>query len=121
MLVNDPAAAHWPFDPSRVELALEFRRRPRGPHGDSLQKLLHRMRWNGDAERGARWILVVVEPNRRWMLAELPFRRNQPVRTFPNEIFTSLAEAEWEVFKRRWAALAGNPLPESIADAPAGT
>jgi hypothetical protein len=121
MLVNDPAAAHWPFDPSRLDLALEFRRRPHGPHGDALQKLLHRMCWAGDPAEEGRWILVVMEPNRRWMLAQLPRQRGQPVRTLPNQVFTSLAEGEWEIFKRRWAALAGAPLPEEIAGGGAGT
>ena len=121
MLVNDPAAAHWPFDPARLDLALEFRRQPRGPHSDALQKLLHRMRWRGDADQGGRWVLVVVEPSRRWMLAQLPDRPGQPVRGLPNHVFTSLAEAEWEVFKRRWSVLAGTALPEEIAEGDAGT
>jgi hypothetical protein len=43
MLVNY-AAAHWPVDPTRLDLVDEFRRKPRGPHSDALQKLLHRMR-----------------------------------------------------------------------------
>ncbi|WBV45193.1 hypothetical protein [Pseudoroseomonas cervicalis] len=121
MLVNDPAAAHWPVDATRLDLALEFRRRPRGPHGDELQKLLHRMRWWGDADGPARWALLVVEPNRRWMLAQLPRRRGAAVRVLPNHVFTSLAAAEWEVFKRRWEALTGTPLPREIGEGEAGT
>ncbi|MFC7555471.1 hypothetical protein ACFQU7_29460 [Pseudoroseomonas wenyumeiae] len=43
-----------------------------------MQKLLHRMRWAGDPAEEGRWILVVVEPNRRWMLAQLPRQRGSP-------------------------------------------
>ena len=45
MLVNDPGSAHWEIDPARLDLATEFRRAPRGPHSDDLQRVLHRMRW----------------------------------------------------------------------------
>jgi hypothetical protein len=53
MLVNYPEAAHWQVDTTRLDLVEEFRRKPRGPHGDDLQKLLHRMRWTGDFETAA--------------------------------------------------------------------
>lgn len=114
MLVNDSDAAHWPVDASRLDLVREFRRRPRGPHGDELQKLLHRMRWHGDPEVGGRYVLVVREPNRRWALARLPSTRGQPVEVLPNQVFTSLAAAEWEVFRRRWLGLTGVALPEEL-------
>lgn len=104
MLVNDPRAAHWPVDPGRLDLVEEFQRWPRGPHSDELQKLLHRMRWSGV---GQRHVLIVLEPGRRWMLAQLPGRRGAPIRTFPNQVFTDLAEAERAVFLMRWDALTG--------------
>ncbi len=113
MLVNYREAAHFPVDPTRLDLVEEFRRRPRGPHGEALQKLLHRMRWAGDAEAG-RYVLLVREPGRRWMLARLPARRGQPIEPLPNHVFTSLEEAEWEVFKRRWQALTGQELQGSV-------
>lgn len=33
------------IDPSRLDLAREFRERPFGPHGPELQKLLKILRW----------------------------------------------------------------------------
>jgi len=116
MLVNYTAAAHWPVDASRLDLVEEFRRKPRGPHGDELQKLLHRMRWSGDSEASGRYVLVVKEPGRRWALGRLPRMRGKPVEILSNQVFTSIAEAEWEVFKRRWEALTGTSLPQSFKE-----
>jgi hypothetical protein len=118
MLVNDASAAHWPVDPSRHDLIEEFRRRPHGPHSEELQKLLHRMRWAGDPKAEGRYVLLVQEPGRRWVLARLPAQRGAPILPIPNQIFTSIAAAEWEVFKRRWHALTGEALSGSLADAP---
>jgi hypothetical protein len=33
------------------------------------------MRWSGDLDAGGRYVLVVKEPGRRWMLARLPRAR----------------------------------------------
>jgi hypothetical protein len=44
------------------------------------------------------------------MLTRIPDKRGEPIEKFPNEIFTSLEDAEWEVFKRRWYAITGSPI-----------
>lgn len=111
MLVNDPASAHWQIDPARLDLAAEFRSAPRGPHSDDLQRVLHRMRWQSP---GGRYCLVAIDPGRRWMLARIPQARGVPVETFPNMVFTDIAEAEWMVFRLRWKALTGQALPEDF-------
>jgi hypothetical protein len=49
------------------------------------------------------------------MLAEVPLDRDLPMRTFPDRVFTSLAEAEWHVFRVRWEALTGAALSEDLA------
>ena len=116
MLVNYATAAHWPVDPGRLDLVEEFRARPRGPHSEELQKLLHRMRWSGDLEESGRYVLVVKEPGRRWVLGRLPRVRGKPVELLSNRVFTSLAAAEWEVFKRWWEKLTGTRLPESFGE-----
>lgn len=107
MLLNDPASAHWEVDPDRTDLVEEFRRNPKGPHSDELRKLLHRMRWSGV---GGRYVLIVQEPGRRWMLGRLPERRGQPVEQFRNQVYTDLARAEWDVFRIRWQALTGREI-----------
>lgn len=109
MLVNDPADAHYVIDPARVDLAEEFRRNPKGPHSAELMKVLHRMRWSGE---GGRFVLVTLDPGRRWMLGRLPGARGVPVETFANRIYTDVNEAEWDVFRIRWKAITGRELPE---------
>jgi hypothetical protein len=115
MLVTYPEAAHWPIDPARLDLVEEFRAKPRGPHGDELQKLLHRMRWNGDPQSDGRYVLVVTEPGKQWTLGRLPRQRGKPIELMRNHVFTSIAEAEWEVFKLRWEALTGPSLPPHLS------
>ncbi len=116
MLVQYPNAAHFPVDASRLDLVDEFRRDPRGRHSDALQKLLHRMRWSGDQGETGRYVLVVLEPGRRWALGRLPRTRGVPIELLPNRVFTSLPEAEWEVFKLRWQALTGQTLTNAITE-----
>jgi hypothetical protein len=109
MLVNEQNAAHFEIDPARLDLVAEFRRSPHGPHSDALQKVLHRMRWGGVV---GRFVLITLEPGRRWMLGRLPDQRGTPIETFPNRIFTAIEAAEWEIFRLRWEALTGNVIPE---------
>lgn len=104
---SDPQAARYVLDPSRTELASEFRRNIRGPHSEELRKLLHRMRWGAFP---GRYLLLTVEPGRRWALAQMPDERGKKVKVFHDVVFESLDEAEWHVFKLRWKALAGTPL-----------
>ena len=107
MLVNDPATAHFEIDPDRTDLVEEFRQNPKGPHSDALRKVLHRMRWSGV---GGRFVLVVLEPGRRWCLGLLPDKRGAPIELFRNRVFDDPKQAEWEVFKTRWQALTGRVL-----------
>ncbi|MCC7273836.1 MAG: hypothetical protein IT561_14295 [Alphaproteobacteria bacterium] len=109
MLVNDPASAHYEIDPDRVDLVAEFRRNPKGPHSDGLRKVLHRMRWSG---AGGRYVLVVLDPGRRWALGRLPERRGAPVELFRNQVFDDVGTAEWHVFKLRWQALTGRTIED---------
>ncbi|MDB5998345.1 MAG: hypothetical protein JWP52_44 [Rhizobacter sp.] len=104
---SDPNAARHEIDPSRTDLALEFRRNTAGPHSEELAKLVHRMRW-GPVK--GRHVLVVLEPGRRWALAQLPAERGQKVEVHHDLQFDSLDEAEWHVFKLRWKQITGVEL-----------
>lgn len=107
MLTNTAQQAHYPIDPERLDLAREFRCTPRGHYSLELQLVLYRMRWSG---AGLRHVLLTMEPGKRWMLAQLPARRGEPLKTFPDRLFDSLADAEWAVFCLRWEALTGRSL-----------
>jgi hypothetical protein len=111
MLEINPADAHYTIDPDRLDLVEAFRRAPRGPHSDELQKVLHRMRWAGEDPR---YCAVVVEPGRQWRLGRLAKRRGGAVEFVSEQIFNSLPALEWEVFCRRWEALTGRALPAEL-------
>jgi hypothetical protein len=110
MLFNDPKAAQYHVDGDRADLVEEFRRNPRGPHSADLQKVLHRMRWAGVA---GRYVLITVDPGKRWMLGRLSEKRGEPIETFPNRIYTAPVDAEWDVFCIRWKALTGREIAAS--------
>lgn len=93
------------IDPTRLDLAAEYRARPLGRHSPDLQALLDTMR---RAENCQNLILVGIGAN-RWMLGERrPF--GQPPHLFTEEIFNSLEDGEWAAFRRRWRALTGKEL-----------
>ena len=91
------------FDPSRLDLAREFKARPYGEHSPDLQYLLNLMRKPRDEPFH---VLVVTRPNEQWTLAVMEPDKPGPPR-LTNAVFTSLEEAEWHVFRLRWKALAG--------------
>lgn len=97
----------YAFDPSRIDLAEEFKARPFGEHSPDLQYLLNLMR-QPRAEPFP--VLVLTAPGERWTLAYLEPGAVAPPR-LTNTVFTSLEAAEWHVFKLRWQALAGEELP----------
>jgi N,N-dimethylformamidase len=81
------------IDPSRIDLAAEYRARPFGRHSPALQALLDTMR---RAENCQDLILVGIGDN-RWLLGE----RRPGGR---------LEDGEWAAFKRRWRTLSGSEL-----------
>jgi len=91
---------------TREALFAEFDRTPIGHHSPALERLLLKFR---GAPVPGKYVLLVLEPHRRWMLATLTGRRGDPVRPIDNRIFTDLLEAERAVFRLRWQALVGGP------------
>ena len=99
--------SHYPIDPTRTDLAREFKINPLGPHSAALQRIVTRMRWN---ELEGRYVLVTRIPHREWVLARLSGQRGVDVALMEDRVFTSLAAAEWAVFKLRWEAITGAAL-----------
>lgn len=95
------------FDKTRLDLAREFRANPWGEHSPDLQYLLNLMRTAGTAPFH---VLFIDKAGERFTLGLMePGQRKPPRRT--NTVFTDLKEAEWHVFRLRWAQLAGEELP----------
>ncbi|HEY6432128.1 MAG TPA: hypothetical protein VIZ17_09095 [Acetobacteraceae bacterium] len=95
------------FDKTRLDLVREFRANPFGEHSPDLQYMLNIMRTASDQPFH---VLFVDKEGERWTLGIMqPGRRIAPRRT--NMVFTDLKEAEWHVFRLRWAALAGEECP----------
>lgn len=84
----------------------EFRSNPIGHHSPELQRLLNKLR---GAPIKDKFCLIVTKPNREWQLAKTTGEPGKPVKTL-NQKFTSLEEAEWYVFKKRWKAMTGETL-----------
>ena len=96
------------IDPRRTDLALEFKRRPFGPHSPELQAVLNVLRGSRHCQN---LLLVCTRPHAEWMLAEKQ-PAGRPPRLFPDRVFTSLEAAEWYAFRLRWEAVTGQSLPD---------
>jgi hypothetical protein len=94
------------IDPRRTDLALEFKRRPFGPHSPELQAVLNVLR---SARHCQNLLLVCTRPHEEWVLAEKQ-PDGLPPRLFSDPVFGSLEEAEWHAFRLRWEAVTGERL-----------
>ena len=99
----------YQFDPSRIDLAEEFRRNPYGRHSGDLQRLLNLFRSGPFAGKH-----VLIRETRQWPL-KLKLGRfgatpQDPILMTGLE-FDSYEAAEWAVFKLRWKDHTGHDLP----------
>jgi hypothetical protein len=99
----------YELDPSRLDLAEEFRRKPHGRHSGDLQRLINLFRSGPFAGK-----YVLIRRSRTWPLklelARLGAMPHDPL-IFTGDEFTSYHEAEWAVFKLRWKDHTGHDLP----------
>ncbi|HEV7370719.1 N,N-dimethylformamidase beta subunit family domain-containing protein [Arenibaculum sp.] len=102
----------YEIDPSRLDLAREFKRRPLGAHSPDLQAVLDRMR---SMPIEGKHCLIVTKPHAQWLLARMSGTPPMPVPV-PGIVFTDPAEAEWTVFKLRWQALTGHDLASALVE-----
>jgi hypothetical protein len=96
----------YQLDPTRIDLALEFKGRPYGRHSAELQRVLNLFRSTPPARN---WCLVCRKPHAEWVLARFGATPRDPVEML-GPVFTSMAEAEWHVFKLRWKQFCGEEL-----------
>ena len=94
-----------------LKFAEEFRSDPLAVPSPGLQRVQNLLR---GGPREGKYVLIVKEPFRRWVLGKLPAERGQPVEVIEDAEFTDLAEAEWEVFKLRWKMHTGQYLEQEL-------
>jgi hypothetical protein len=94
------------IDPSRIDLAQEFKRKPFGRHSADLQRVLNRMR---SEQFEGHFVLLRDGRFGPWKLAQLG-RRPQDPMTLTGHVFEDRHQAEWTVFKLRWQRLTGQEL-----------
>ena len=107
MADNQAAAKDTITSPDDRRLIDEFKRNPIGHHSPDLQRLLTRLR---GAPMPDKFCLVVIQANREWQLARTSGTPGKPLKLLEQR-FTSMADAEWYVFRQRWKALTGESLP----------
>lgn len=91
------------------ELYDEYARMPIGAHSPDLQFILEHFR---KVPCAGKFVLVALEPHKRWALGTLTGSRGNPVVVQEDLIFDDLAEAERYVFRQRWKALTGTDPAE---------
>ena len=64
--------------------------------------------------KSGKYVLIVRQPFRRWVLGRMPAERGQPLEVLDDHEFTDLAVAEWTVFKLRWKARTGSDLDDVL-------
>jgi N,N-dimethylformamidase len=94
------------LDPSRIDLAREFKSNVYGRHSGDLQRILNLFRSESPDRR---YVLIREARHGPWALAQYePNSRDIPRRLGP--VFVSWEDAEWAVFKLRWRHHTGQEL-----------
>jgi len=85
----------------------EFDKAPIGHHSPALQRLLNVFRGEPLQDK---YVLICTKPHKQWVLAQLTGERGKPVKVLKGQVFTSIEDAEREVFRRRWRKYTGSDL-----------
>ncbi|MES1152475.1 MAG: hypothetical protein ABUL54_11300 [Dongia sp.] len=95
------------IDPTRADLAREFKERPMGAHSAELEKVLLIMRWG--VVRG-KSLIICTKPEREWRLGKMGPRRGTPVSEY-GPTYTRHNDAVWACFRARWKEATGQECP----------
>lgn len=104
MIPYDPNSAILQFDGNRMDLVIEYRNSIRGPYSLALQQILDKMR---TTPLKGRFVILIKKPFTEFQLAQLSGIRGSNPEIVKGVIYKSIAEAEWDIFKRRWFLLTG--------------
>lgn len=86
----------------------EFRQNPIGNHSPRLQRVLNLFR---GASMAGKYVLICRKPHEEWVLGQLTGNRGEPI-TMTNQVFHSIEDAEWYVFRQRWKHYTNEDLEE---------
>lgn len=95
------------IDPTRADLAREFKAAPLGPHSAELQKVIQIMRWGSSREKT---IIICTQHHREWKLGRMGRKRGENV-TELEPAFSSYEDATWACFRARWQEATGQTCP----------
>ena len=95
------------IDPTRADLAREYKAHPTGAHGAELQKVLLILRLGG--VRG-KTVIICTKPDRAWRLGKLGPKRGTPMQEY-GPTYATYAEASWACFRARWLETTGQECP----------
>ena len=94
------------IDPTRLDLAREFKRAPFAKHSPELSQLLDVLR----SPRFNGWYTCVcLEHGKAYALAQKQADWRPPI-IVDERIYASAQEVEWQAFRRRWEAATGKKL-----------
>jgi hypothetical protein len=96
-------------DDHRLDLVRTFRADPIGRHSLELRTVLSGLRSGAMKDK---YCLIIVEPHRTWAIGRFSGVRGVPPLLADNRVFHSVEEAEWAVFKLRWAEAGGCAIDE---------
>jgi N,N-dimethylformamidase len=94
------------IDPTRLDLAEEFKRKPYGRHSAELQRVLNLMRTEPFE---GHYVLVREGRFGPYKLGRFGRAPADPI-ALTGQVFQTAREAEWAVFKLRWHGLTGLEL-----------
>ena len=97
----------YEIDPSRTDLAEEFKQNPGGPYSPERTLLVNRLRLGPMEERT---IMVCTKRGREWTLAKMPTVRGVKMEFYEDKVFDDYDAAAWEIFRMRWQAVTGEGL-----------
>jgi hypothetical protein len=89
------------------QVVAEFDKSPIGHHSPGLQRVLNVFR--GEATE-SKYVLICTKPHKEWVLGQLTGERGKPVKILKDQVFTNVADAEREIFRRRWKKYTGRDL-----------
>ena len=98
----------YKIKPEDKQVVEEFRRNPIGNHSPRLQRVLNLFR---SAPMEGKYVLVCRKPHEEWVLGQLTGKRGDQIQ-MTNQVFHSIEDAEWYVFRQRWKHHTGEDLEE---------